>query len=172
MVELNLEEDDFMNKKMQTAINDQIQKEFYSAYLYLAMSAYCQEVNLCGFAKWLKVQYQEEMSHGMKLLDHLLERGAKVELGKIEAPPSEFGSPKAMFEEVLKHEKFITASINKLYETALAEKDYPAQILLQWYVSEQVEEESNASAILESLKMVGDKGAPLMYSDKELGKRQ
>lgn len=161
-----------MNKKMQAAINDQIQKEFHSAYLYLAMSAYCQEENLCGFAQWLKVQYKEEMAHGMKLLDHLLERGGKVELGKIEAPPSEFGAPKALFEEVLKHEQFITASINKLYETALAEKDYPAQVLLQWYISEQVEEENNANAILESLKMVGDKGAPLMYINKELGKRE
>lgn len=161
-----------MNKKMQTAINDQIQKEFYSAYLYLAMSAYSQDANLCGFAKWLKVQYGEEMAHGMKLLNHLLERGGKVELGKIEAPPSDFGSPKAMFEAVLKHEQFVTASINKLYETALAEKDYPAQVLLHWYITEQVEEESNATAILESLKMVGDKGAPLMYIDKELGKRE
>jgi len=161
-----------MNKKMQAAINDQIQKEFYSAYLYLAMSAYSQEANLCGFAKWLKLQYEEEMAHGMKLLDHLLERGGKVELGKIEAPPSEFGSPKAMFEAVLKHEQFVTASINKVYEIALAEKDYPAQLLLQWYIKEQVEEESNASSILESLKMVGDKGAPLMYIDKELGKRE
>ncbi len=161
-----------MNKKMQAAINDQIQKEFYSAYLYLAMSAYCTESNLPGFAKWLKVQYREETEHGMKLLHHLLERGGKTQLGKIEAPAAEFGSPKAMFEEVLKHEQFITASINKLYELAVAEKDYPAQILLQWYISEQVEEEANATAILESLKMVGEKGAPLMYIDKELGKRE
>ncbi|MGL5207286.1 MAG: ferritin [Acidaminococcaceae bacterium] len=160
-----------MNKKMQAAINDQIQKEFYSAYLYLAMSAYCAGNNLPGFAKWLEIQHKEETEHGMKLLGHLLERGAKVELGKIEAPPAEFGSPKALFEEVLKHEQFVTASINKLYETAVAEKDYPAQVMLQWFISEQVEEESNATAILDSLKMVGDKGAPLMYIDKELGKR-
>ena len=144
-----------MNKKMQAAINDQIQKEFYSAYLYLAMSAYCTESNLPGFAKWLKVQYKEETEHGMKLLGHLLERGGKVQLGKIEAPAADFGSPKAMFEEVLKHEQFITTSINKLYELAV-----------------QVEEEANATAILESLKMVGEKGAPLMYIDKELGKRE
>lgn len=161
-----------MNKKMQAAFNDQIQKEFYSAYLYLAMSAYCEAGNLPGFAKWLKLQYQEEIEHGMKLLGHLLERGGKAQLGKIDAPPCEFGSPKAIFEEVLKHEQFVTASINKLYEAAVAEKDYPAQVLLQWYITEQVEEESNACAILESLKMVGDKGAPLMYIDKELGKRQ
>ena len=161
-----------MKEEMQAAINAQIQKEFYSSYLYLAMSAYCEKENLPGFAKWLKVQYQEEIEHGMKLLNHLLERGGKAKLGTIEEPPCEFGSPKTLFEEVLKHEKFITASINKLYELAIAEKDYPAQVLLQWFISEQVEEENNACAIVEKLKMVGEKGAPLMYIDKELSYRK
>ncbi|MDD4084815.1 MAG: ferritin [Acidaminococcaceae bacterium] len=161
-----------MNKKMQAAINDQVQKEFYSAYLYLAMSAYCEERNLPGFAKWLRLQYHEEIEHGMKLMDHLLERGGSAKLAAIEAPPSEFGSPKAIFEEVLKHEQFVTASINKLYEVALAEKDYPAQVMLQWFIEEQVEEEANATAILENLKMVGDKGVPLMHIDKMLGQRK
>jgi ferritin len=93
-------------------------------------------------------------------------------LAAIEAQPSEFGSPKAIFEEVLKHEQFVTASINKLYEVALAEKDYPAQVMLQWFIEEQVEEEANATAILENLKMVGDKGVPLMHIDKMLGQRK
>ena len=161
-----------MKEEMQVAINAQIQKEFYSSYLYLAMSAYCEKENLPGFAKWLKVQYQEEIEHAMKFLNHLLERGGTVKLGAIAEPPCEFGSPKALFEEVLKHEKFITASINNLYETAIAEKDYPVQVLLQWFISEQVEEESSACAIVEKLKMVGEKGAPLMYIDKELGYRK
>lgn len=161
-----------MKKEMQAAINEQIQKEFYSSYLYLAMSVYCAKENLPGFAKWLKAQYQEENEHGMKLLNYLLERGGIVKLGAIEEPPSDFTSPKALFEEVLKHEKFITASINKLYEKALEEKDYPTQLLLQWFITEQVEEESNACAIVEKLKMVGEKGAPLMYIDKELSYRK
>ncbi|HIU64956.1 MAG TPA: ferritin [Candidatus Avacidaminococcus intestinavium] len=161
-----------MNTKMQTAINDQIQKEFYSAYLYLAMSAYCEESNLSGFAKWLKVQYHEEMEHGMKLMEHLLERGGKVTLGALAAPPSEFGTPLVMFTEVLKHEEYITANINELYEVALAEKDYPVQVMLQWFITEQVEEESNATTILEQLKLVGDNKGALIMLDKELGQRQ
>lgn len=161
-----------MNIKMQEAINDQIQKEFYSAYLYLAMSAACEENNLLGFAKWLRVQYHEETEHGMKLLDHLLERGGKVQLRELAAPPCEFDIPLVMFADVLKHEQFVTASINALYETALSEKDYPAQIMLQWFISEQVEEESNASAILEQLKLIGDNKGALLMLDKELGQRK
>lgn len=160
-----------MNEKLQNAINNQIQKEFNSAYLYLAMSAYSESKNLRGFASWLKVQYNEETEHAMKLLNYLGERGAKVALKSIEAPASDFGTPVKIFEAVLKHEEQITASINKLYEAALEEKDYAAQIFLQWYINEQVEEEATASAILERLKVIGDKGSAILYIDKELGKR-
>lgn len=160
-----------MNEKLQNAINTQIQKEFNSAYLYLAMSAYSESKNLRGFASWLKVQYDEETEHAMKLLNYLGERNAQVSLKTIEAPAHEFGTPIEIFEVVLKHEQVITASINKLYETALEEKDYAAQIFLQWYINEQVEEEATASAVLERLKVIGDKGSAILYIDKELGKR-
>ncbi len=160
-----------MNEKLQNAINNQIQKEFNSAYLYLAMSAYCESKNLRGFASWLKVQYNEETEHAMKLLNYLGERSAKVSLKSLEAPAGDFGTPIEIFEAVLKHEQLITASINKLYETALEEKDYAAQIFLQWYINEQVEEEANAQAVLERLKVIGDKGSAILYIDKELGKR-
>ncbi len=157
--------------KMQEAINKQIQEELYSAYLYLAMAADSDEKNLKGFANWLQVQYKEETSHAMKLYQYLLERGGKVELKAIQAPPSKFGTPLEVFEQVLAHERHITAAINELYETALKEKDYAAQIFLQWFIEEQVEEEGNATEILEKLKMVGERSGGLLYLDKELKKR-
>lgn len=152
-------------------MNTQIKKEFSSAYLYLAMSAYCESKNLRGFASWLKVQYNEEVEHAMKLIGYLGERSAKVVLKSLDAPANDFGTPIEIFEAVLKHEIMITESVNKLYETALEEKDYAAQVFLQWYINEQVEEEANASAVLERLKVIGDKGSAILYIDKELGKR-
>jgi ferritin len=160
-----------ISKKMQAAINKQIQAEFASAYLYLSMAAYCETQNLKGFAHWLKVQNQEETGHGMKLYDFLLERGGVVELQAIEAQPSEFASPADVFSKVLVHEQQVTALINSLYEAALAEKDYASQIFLQWFISEQVEEESNATLILEKLKMIPEKSGAIFQFDKELGKR-
>jgi ferritin len=159
--------------KMQAAINNQIKAEFASAYLYLAMAAYCESKNLPGFAHWLRRQYHEENGHALKLCDHLLERGGQVVLQAIDAPPADFGSPVDVFAKVLAHEQLVTASINHLYETALAEKDYASQVFLQWYISEQVEEEASASAVLEKLRMLPpDKAGPLLYIDKELGKRE
>ena len=153
-------------------MNNQVQAEFYSAQLYLAMSAYCDSENLKGFAHWLRVQYQEETSHGLKFVDHILERGGGVVLKAVDAPPAKFGTPLKVFEEVLAHEKKVTALINKLYEMAIAEKDYASQIFLQWFVNEQVEEEGNANEILGKLKMIGDKSAgAVLYLDKELKKR-
>jgi ferritin len=158
-----------ITKVVQEAINTQIQKETYSAYLYLAMAADCEAKNLKGFATWLRVQYQEETNHAMKLYDYLLERGGSVSLQAIEAPPAEFGTALKMFEAILEHEQFITASINKLYEVAIANKDYATQVFLQWFISEQVEEEASASEVLEKIRMTGDRA--LLYLDKELGKR-
>lgn len=160
-----------INKTMQTALNNQIQEELYSSYLYLSMSAYCESKNLKGFAHWLKVQYQEETAHAMKLLDYVQERGGQVQLRAIDAPPVEFGTPVELFEKVLAHEQHITAAINKLYEQALTEKDFAAQIFLQWFINEQVEEEANASDVLERARMIGDKSSGILYLDKELGKR-
>ena len=161
-----------LSKKMQDLMNAQIQAEFYSAQLYLAMSAYSEAENFKGFAHWLKLQYKEETSHGMKFLGHILERGGEVDLRAIEAPPAKFGSMLKLFEEVLAHEQKVTALINSLYELALKEKDYASQIFLQWFISEQVEEEANASEIVGKLKMVGEKNINgVMYIDKELIRR-
>lgn len=160
-----------LTKKMQDAFNSQIQAEMASAYLYLAMAADCEAKNLKGFSHWLRVQYNEEVGHAMKMFDFVLERGGRVALEAIEAPPAEFGSPIDVFAKVLAHEQLVTARINSLYETAVAEKDYASQIFLQWFISEQVEEEASAGEILEKMKIAGDKGSALMWIDKELGKR-
>lgn len=160
-----------ISNKLQDAINNQIQAEMDSAYIYLAMSVYSESKNLRGFAHWLKTQYNEEMEHAFKLLNYLTERGGIVKLQAIAAPAAEFGTPVEVFEKVLAHEIHVTSLITKLYELAVEEKDYAAQIFLQWFIEEQVEEEGNASAILERLKMIGNSNGSLLYIDKELGKR-
>lgn len=161
-----------ISQKLQDAMNSQIQAELYSAYLYLSMSAYCESKNLGGFAHWMKLQYQEETSHAMKFIDYLQERGGTVVLKAIEAPPTEFGTPLEVFEQTLAHEIHVTNLINKLYEAALEEKDYAAQIFLQWFINEQVEEEASATSVLERLKIIGDKSTgAILYLDKELRKR-
>lgn len=161
-----------ISKKMQDAFDNQIQAELASAYLYLAMAAYCEAKNLKGFAHWLKAQYKEETGHAMKIFEYVLERGGQVALKAIEAPPAEFGSPAEVFAKVLAHEQHVTARINSLYELAAAEKDFASHIFLQWFISEQVEEEASASEIIEKMKIAGDKGSALMWIDKELGKRE
>lgn len=161
-----------LGKKLQEMMNSQIQAEFYSAQLYLSMSAYSEAENFRGFAGWLKVQYEEETSHGMKILHYIQERGGEVELKALEAPPVKFGSMLKLFEEVLTHEKKVTALINNLYELALKEKDYAAQIFLQWFINEQVEEEANATHIVAQLKMIGDKSVGGLFQlDHALGHR-
>ena len=161
-----------LGKKMQDLMNNQIQAELYSAQLYLAMSVYSETENFKGIARWLKVQYEEETSHGMKFLHHIVERGGEVELKAIEAPPVKYGSMLKLFEEVLAHEKKVTALINNLYEVVLKEKDYASQIFLQWFITEQVEEEANASEIVAQLKMIGDKSVGGLFQlDHALGHR-
>lgn len=160
-----------LSKKMQDAINEQIKNELYSGYLYLAMAAYAEDQNLPGFAHWMKAQCQEEVEHAMKFFGYIAERGGRVELKAIDEPPVEFDSPTALFEMTLEHEKKVTGLINDLYELALEEKDYPSQVLLQWYIKEQVEEEATASEILESLKMAGAKGQALVMMDRALAHR-
>jgi ferritin len=160
-----------LSKKMEDAFNDQINAEMASAYLYLAMAAHCEDNNLKGFGHWLRAQNNEEVGHAMKIFDYVLERGGKVALKAIEAPAAEFGSPAEVFAKVLAHEQHVTARITSLYELAVAEKDYASQIFLQWFISEQVEEEASASEIIERMKLAGDKGSALVWLDKELGKR-
>ena len=160
-----------LSKSMQDAINEQIKNELYSAYLYLSMSAYCETNSLPGFARWMRAQSQEEVEHAMKFFDFVNERGGRVVLQAIDQPPLEFESPRAVFEQTLEHERKVTGMIHSLYELALEEKDYAAQILLHWFIDEQVEEESSAAQILDTLEMIGDKGQALVMLDRELGKR-
>jgi ferritin len=160
-----------ISKAMQDAINDQIQKELFSSYLYLSMAAYFQDKNLSGFAKWMRVQEGEEREHGMKFYDFLVDRGGRVALKTIDAPASEWKTSLEVFKEVQAHEAKVTASINALYELALKEKDYPSQIMLQWFISEQVEEEKNAAEIVSQLELIDAHGTAVLMLDKQLGKR-
>lgn len=160
-----------ITKLMQDAINDQINKELYSSYLYLSMAAYLEDQNLSGFAHWMRVQENEEREHAMKLYDFLAERGGRVMLKAIDAPKTEWSSTLELAEEVAAHEAKVTASIYSLYETALKEKDYPAQIMLQWFITEQVEEEKNAADIVSNLKLIEKGGTAIFVLDRQLGKR-
>jgi ferritin len=160
-----------LSKTLQEAMNEQIKNELYSAYLYLSMSAYCEAANLPGFAHWMRLQAQEEEIHAMKLFDFIHERGGRVVLQAIDQPPAEFQSPLDVFKETLEHEQKVTALINNLYTLAVQEKDYASQAFLQWFVTEQVEEEASASQVLETLKMIGDQSHALLMLDRELGGR-
>ncbi|MGF1669550.1 MAG: ferritin [Balneolaceae bacterium] len=158
-------------KKLNKALNEQIKFELDSAYLYLSMASYAESINLNGFAAWMKDQSKEEYEHAMKFYNFLHERGAEVELLPIAKPPKSFNSPTHIFEEALKNEKKVTKLIHNLYETAVEEKDYSAQVMLHWFIEEQVEEENITSEILEQLKLVGEQGAALLMMDRKLGER-
>jgi ferritin len=160
-----------INKKVTDALNGQINAETYSAYLYWSMSAALEEMNLPGFASWMRVQAQEEMSHAMKLFHHIIERGGKVVLSAIDAPPIQWDSVKAVFENGLAHEQKVTRLINELMDLAMAEKDHAASMFLQWFVTEQVEEEATAMDILGKLEIVGETAGGLYMLDKEMGAR-
>jgi ferritin len=161
-----------IGKKMEDALNVQVNLEQYSAQLYLAMSAHCESRSFRGFGHWLRLQAEEETQHAMKLVAFVLDRGGGLRLGAIPAPPVDFGNMVQVFEKILEHEKNITARINALFELARAEKDYAGEIALQWYVTEQVEEEASVGQILEQLKAVGEQGGGIWYLDSKLGKRQ
>lgn len=160
-----------IKKIVEEAVNEQIKNELYSAYLYLSMSAYCESINMTGSAHWLRLQYEEELSHAVRLFDYLHDRGGRVVLQAIDQPPKDFKSLADVFENVLAHEQKVTAMINKLYELAVKENDYPTQVELQWFITEQVEEEKSASEIVENLKIIGEQGTALLMLDKHLGKR-
>ena len=161
-----------LNKAMQDAINEQIKNELYSSYLYLAMAAHFESTNLPGFAHWMKIQATEEVKHAMKFFEYVYERGGKVTLKAIDQPPSDFKSPLEIFKAASKHEQKVTAMIHKLYEIALKENDYPSQVMLQWFIREQVEEEKNAEGIVEQLKMAGDSSAALLMADRQFAMRK
>jgi len=160
-----------IGKAMQDAMNEQINKEFFSSYLYLSMAAYFEDKNLTGFAHWMRLQADEEREHAMKFYNFILDRGGRVYLKTIAAPETDWKSNLEVAEQVAEHEAMVTSSINDLYELALKEKDYPAQTMLQWFISEQVEEEKTALQILETLRMAGDNKVALLMLDRELGAR-
>ncbi len=160
-----------ISKKMQEALNGQVAAEFYSAYLYLSMSAYLESIDLKGFANWMRVQYQEEVSHAEKIFDHVIERDGRAVVKAWEAPPAEWKLALDVFETAYKHEQKVTGLINGLVDQALAEKDHATYNFLQWFVNEQVEEEASVKTIVQQLKLLGDSRAGLFQIDRELGQR-
>lgn len=160
-----------ITKKIEKAINEQLNRELYSSYLYLAMSADATAKGCKGAGKWFRVQFQEEQAHALKFYDYLQSQGATVDLAAIEKPKVAWKSLLEMFEATLKHEQFITKSLNGMMDVAVAEKDYATQGLLQWYITEQIEEEANDTDIVSMLKMAGASVGTQLMIDKQLGKR-
>ena len=159
------------NSKVQDAVNKQINAELFSSYLYLSMAAYFESRNFKGMANWMRIQAGEENLHAMKFYDYINDRGGRVTLTQIESPKTEWKSPLDAFEDAYKHELKISALINDLMNLTIAEKDHASHDLLEWFVREQVEEESAAQMIVEQLNLVGDNGMGLLMLDKELGRR-
>lgn len=160
-----------INEKLQNAFNDQINKELYSEYLYLAMKTYFMEQNLMGFVNWFDCQVQEEHAHAMGMFDYLNERGGEINLMAIDKPVFNGKTTLEIFEEVLKHEEFVTSRINALYDVAEEVKDRAAMKFLNWYIDEQVEEEASVSGVLATLKLIGDDKNALLLLDKDLATR-
>jgi ferritin len=160
-----------LDDKMQEALNFQLNRELYSAYLYLAMGAYFEDQDFPGFGNWMRVQAQEELAHAMKFYDYIVQRGGRVLLADIEAPDTQWESPQAAFEQVYEHEKMVTGLINSLVDLALEISDHASNNFLQWYVAEQVEEEESASGVLQKIKMAGESGSGLYMLDGELAQR-
>lgn len=160
-----------INKRIEEELNKQINAELYSAYLYLAMAAYLSSKNLQGFSNWMKVQFEEEQAHAMKLYDYILDRGGRVILKQLDAPQQEWKGILDIFENVLKHEQKVTSLINDLVNLAIEEKDHATVSMLQWFVTEQVEEEANVSDYLDQLKLIDGKGAALFMLDREAKQR-
>ena len=161
-----------IKQNLAEALNKQINAELYSAYLYLSMAAYCESISLNGFANWMRMQAQEEVAHAMHMYEYLAERGGRITLESIAAPPTEWKSPLEMFTEVYAHEQKVTSLIYDLVNLAQDERDHAMFAFLQWYVSEQVEEEASADEIVQKLKLMGqDKSGLLFMLDRELGQR-
>ena len=160
-----------ISDKMIEAINKQINKELYSSYLYLGMASYASSIGLNGVANWLTIQTQEEVSHAQKFYAYVNSQGGRVLLKAIDEPPQQYKSAIELFQKTLEHEQLVTSLINNLVDIAREEKDYASEIMLQWFITEQIEEEENASEILQQLQLVGEKGNGIYMLDKELGQR-
>ena len=160
-----------LSDRLQDAINKQINNELYSAHLYLSMSAYFESLDLNGFAHWMRLQFDEETSHALKLFDYVNDRDGRVTLRAIEQPPIEFESPHSVMRSALEHERLVTSMINDLYSLAIAEKDNPTHVLLEWFVTEQVEEEKTLNEIVAHMDLIGNDGTGLLIMDQRLASR-
>jgi ferritin len=160
-----------LSKKMQDALNKHLNEEFYSSYLYLSIAAHFEEENLKGFANWFKVQSQEEYGHAMKFYSYIVQTGGEVKLKEISAPKTSWKSVMEAFKDTLAHENKITGLIHKLVDAAIQAKDYATNNFLQWFVTEQVEEEATVEEIIHKLEMIGDNKGGLYMMDRELGAR-
>jgi ferritin len=160
-----------LKEKVETALNNQINEELYSSYLYLSMAAFFENQNFSGFSSWMRIQAQEEYGHAMKIYNYIIQRDGNVRLQKIDAPKATWSSQVEVFEDTLKHEQKVSKSIYDLVELSFAEKDHATNTFLQWFVNEQVEEESTALKIVEKIKLTGDNKGALFILDRELGMR-
>ena len=160
-----------LSTQMETALNQQLNDELYSAYLYLSMAAYCEADNLPGFAHWLRLQSQEELQHAMRFFDFMTDRSGRVRLSPVAQPPVDFTSPLELFEQALEHERQLAEGIDRLYQLADEQRDYACQPLLQWFIGEQIEEEKTTSRIVEQIRLAGNEGMGLYLLDRELGGR-
>ena len=160
-----------MTDRIEKALNEQMNAEMYSAYLYLSMASYFESQGLEGCANWMKAQTQEELIHAMKFYNFIVERGGRAIMSEIKAPPSEWDSPLKVFEHALEHEQLVTSLINKLMDLAIEEKDHATQIFLQWFVTEQVEEEASAGAVVDKMRLAGEQSGGVFMVDRELASR-
>lgn len=160
-----------LSQSLQDALNEQVKNEFYSAHVYLSMASWFEAQALPGFAKWMRVQYQEELTHGLRIFDFINDRGGRALVYGFDTPPSDWKSPLNVFDNSYAHEQKVTAMINNLYALAVKENDYPTIVLLQWFINEQVEEEKNAKLIVDQLRMAGDNATALLLLDREMGAR-
>lgn len=160
-----------LNPKVEAAMNDQLQQELQSAYVYLGMSAYAEQHSFPGMGQWLRSQWEEELAHAMKFYNFILDRGSNVQLKTLEGPASQYSSMLDVFEQALEHERSVTRSINHLYALVAEEKDFASQAWLDWFATEQVEEEKSVGQIVDDLKRIGDRGDGLYVLDRALGKR-
>ena len=160
-----------LNKEMEAALNEQVNAELYSAYLYLSMAAWFEDRNLGGFAHWMRLQFEEEQAHALKIFDYINERGGAAKLEAIAAPPRDWETVLDVFEYTLNHEQEVTASINRLVDLAIKTSDHASNAHLQWFVSEQVEEEASVDEVVQKLKLIGGDGGGLFMVDQEMGQR-
>ncbi len=160
-----------LSEKMTTVLNEQINAEMFSSYLYMSMTAWFESQSLSGFANWMRLQTQEEMDHSEKIFNYIHERGERVMLEAIDKPKSDWDTPLNVFEDVLQHEQKVTGLINYLMDCAIEERDHASNNFLQWFIAEQVEEEANVGAVLDRLRLIKNDSAGLFALDLEMGKR-